>query len=105
MSEDDDPFLPSDRTRRPQPGRGRRGMPEPTYAHVPAGVTEFEPIPDAAREMLGFGLNPLVRAATPLLLVIGRVRGASSINVADLRSLAMAEIRSFEETAVEAGIR
>ena len=55
--------------------------------------------------MLGFGLNPLVRAATPLLLVIGRVRGASSIDVADLRRLAMAEIRSFEENAAEAGVR
>jgi type VI secretion system protein ImpK len=105
MSEDDDPFLPPDRTLRPRPGAGRRGMPEPAYARVPAGVTEFEPIPESARDILGFGLNPLVRAATPLLLVIGRVRGASTIDVADLRRLAMAEIRNFEERAAEAGIR
>jgi type VI secretion system protein ImpK len=79
-------------------------MTEPAYAQVPSGVTEFEPIPDAAREMLGFGLNSLVRAATPLLLIIGRVRGASSMDVADLRRQALDEISRFEEGAAEAGI-
>ncbi len=102
---DEDPFVPSDPTLRPRPGGGRRGLPEPTYPHVSAGVAAFEPIGEAARESLGVGLNPLVRAATPLLLLIGRLRGASSIDVAALRKLALAEIRSFEDGAGEAGLR
>ena len=102
---DDDPFVPSDPTVRPRPGEGRRGQPEPTHPRLPAGVTAFEPIGEAARESLGVGLNPLVRAATALLLVIGRLRGASSIDVPALRKLALAEIRSFEERAGEAGLQ
>lgn len=105
MPEYDDPFLPSDRTQRPRPGAGRRGMPEPAIRRELAGGTEFEPLPATAREFLGLGLNPLVRAATPLLLLLGQLRGASSIDVASLRRLAMEEVHRFEESATIAGIR
>ena len=70
MADSDDPFLPPDLTSRPRPGAGRRGMPDsgifPRLA-VPR-VTEVEPIPESARAFLGLGLNPLVQAASPLLL-------------------------------------
>ena len=43
----------------------RRGPPAPS------------PIPEAARDLLGIGLNPLVQAASPLLLLAGQLRGVA----------------------------
>ena len=58
-----------------------------------------EPIPDAARDLLGIGLNPLVRAASPLLLLAGQLRGVASRRWTStgLRHHALEEIRRFEE--------
>jgi type VI secretion system protein ImpK len=108
MADSDDPFLPSDLTSRPRPGAGRRGMPDSGMYVRPAmpRVAEFEPIPEAARAFLGLGLNPLVQAASPLLLRIGQMRNApASLDIASLRRAALEEIRRFEERARAAGIR
>jgi len=106
MPDNDDPFLTSDRTLRPRPGAGRRGMPEPAVPRTAtAGVREFEPIPDVVRSFLGLGLNPLVQSATPLLLLTGELRHAASVDVVGLRRHVLEEIRRFEEQARAAGVR
>jgi type VI secretion system protein ImpK len=65
-----------------------------------------EPVPEAAREILGVGLNPLVQAASPLLLLAGQLRGAvGPLDIADLRRHVLEEIRRFEDRARAAGIR
>src|SRR4029079_13171877 len=102
-----DPFNTPDGTRlTPRPGAGRRGwgaapgrQPEPSFV-------ESEPIPDEARELLGVGLNPLVQAASPLLLLAGQMRGSvTPMDVEGLRHLALEEIRRFEGHARAAGIQ
>ena len=108
MAVSDDPFVPSDPTQRPRPGAGRRGSHESTIGPRP-GVTrpfEVEPLSAAERAWLGLGLNPLVQAASPLLLLIGRLRAAtSSTDVSGLRRHALEELRRFEEQAHGSGIR
>jgi type VI secretion system protein ImpK len=112
MSEIDDPFKPSDATiLRPRPGAGRRGSGDPPYPPAPpppgspAGGGYSEPIPASARDLLGLGLNPLVRAASPLLLLAGQMRGSlSAPDVGDLRRHALEEIRRFEERARSEGV-
>jgi len=108
MADTDDPFLPADLTARPRPGAGRRGMPDSGMYQRPAmpRVAEVEPIPESARAFLGIGLNPLVQAASPLLLRMGQMRSApASIDVPSLRRAALEEIRRFEERARAAGVR
>ena len=109
MADSDDPFLPSDLTARPRPGAGRRGAPDSGIYARPPGVprvAEFEPIPEAARAFLGLGLNPLVQAASPLLLRMGQMRNAPpSLDVSSLRRSALDEIRRFEERARASGVR
>ncbi len=108
MADTDDPFLPSDLTARPRPGAGRRGVPDSGMYQRPAmpRVAEVEPIPEAARAFLGLGLNPLVQAASPLLLRTGQMRTApGAIDVPSLRRAALDEIRRFEERARAAGVR
>lgn len=108
MADTDDPFLPSDLTARPRPGAGRRGVPDSGMYQRPAmpRVAEVEPIPESARAFLGLGLNPLVQAASPLLLRMGQMRNApASIDVPSLRRSALDEIRRFEERARAAGVR
>ena len=108
MADTDDPFLPSDLTARPRPGAGRRGMPDSGMyqrAAMPR-VAEVEAIPESARALLGLGLNPLVQAASPLLLRMGQMRSTqASIDVPSLRRAALEEIRRFEERARAAGVR
>jgi type VI secretion system protein ImpK len=103
----DDPFVPSDPTQRPRPGLGRRGAPDvPFTAPPPPASFDFEPLPASARAGLGLGLNPLVQAASPLLLLIGGLRGStSSMDVSALRRHALEEIRRFEEQAHASGVR
>jgi type VI secretion system protein ImpK len=108
MADTDDPFLPSDLTARPRPGAGRRGVPDSgIYQRPPMPrVAEVEPIPESARAFLGLGLNPLVQAASPLLLRMGQMRSApASIDVPSLRRAALEEIRRFEERARASGVR
>jgi type VI secretion system protein ImpK len=108
MAVTDDPYVPSDPTQRPRPGAGRRGSHESTIGPRPAMARPFEvePIPAAERAWLGLGLNPLIQAASPLLLLIGRLRAAtSSTDVSGLRRYALEEIRRFEEQAHGSGVR
>ena len=107
MPDSDDPFLPSDLTHRPRPGAGRRGGPDTGIVRpVVTRPTDVETIPEAARATLGLGLNPLVQAAIPLLLLAGQLRGApAAVEVASLRRNVLDEIKRFEDQARASGIR
>jgi type VI secretion system protein ImpK len=113
----DDPFRPSNATvLRPKPGAGKRTpaapppippspspvrRPPPAYAApgAPVGEPAVRPAPG------GEGLNPLVTAAVPLLLMVGGMRGSTiQGDVPALRRQALEEIRRFEENARIAGI-
>jgi type VI secretion system protein ImpK len=111
MPDFDDPFKPSDATvMRPRPGAGRRGAPDapapmPGMRAPSASAPRVAPLSDAAFEFLGTGLNPLVRAASPLLLLAGQLRGTlSAPDVSGLRRHALDEIRRFEQRARASGI-
>jgi type VI secretion system protein ImpK len=107
MPDFDDPFLPSDPTLRPRPGGARRGGPEPTSSRAASPMlAEPEPLSAATRELLGIGLNPLVRAASALLLLTGQLRTMpAAMDVAGLRRRALDEVRRFEDQARESGVR
>jgi type VI secretion system protein ImpK len=108
MSDNDDPFKPSDATvLRPRPGAGRRGVgePLPPVRPVSAPATYAEPLSQSVRDLLGAGLNSLVQAASPLLLLAGQLRGTlAAPEVGDLRRHALEEIRRFEERARASGV-
>jgi type VI secretion system protein ImpK len=118
MSDIDDPFKPSDATvLRPRPGAGRRpGAPPPggsasppgpagTFTAGPRPGVYAEPVTSSAQQWLGLGLSPLVRAASPLLLLAGQLRSTLSVpDVAGLRRHALEEIRRFEEQARSAAV-
>jgi type VI secretion system protein ImpK len=105
----DDPFRSRDATvLRPRPGAGRRGGNDaspvrPSYASGPA-AHQPQPLSANEREALGIGLNPLVQAASPLLLLAGRMRGTLQGDVASLRREAHEEMRRFEERARNGGV-
>jgi type VI secretion system protein ImpK len=107
MPDSDDPFFPSDATQRPRPGAGRRGVPEAPFARPTVTRTvEAEPLPPSLRAYLGIGLNPLVQAASPLLMLTGQLRSTiSSMDVAGLRRHALEEVRRFEDQARASGVR
>lgn len=92
---------------RPRPGGGKRSSPDVTRLRPAAPyVPEVEPISATARAHLGVGLNPLVQAASPILLLAGQVRGAvSPMDIAGLRRYAMEEFRLFEERARASGVQ
>ncbi len=108
MADIDDPFKRSDATTmRPRPGAGKWGSNEATRARPasPSPAARAEPIGAAARDWLGVGLNPLLQAASPLLLLAGQLRGAiSAMDVAGLRQHALDEMRRFEDRARAAGV-
>ena len=99
----DDPFKPPDggTVLRPRPGAGKRGGSE---AAGSARATTYEPSVAPLAEVLGHGLNPLVRAAAPLLLLAGQLRGTLSMTDVDgVRRQALDQIRRFEQNARSAG--
>jgi type VI secretion system protein ImpK len=108
MVDDDDPFKMQDATViRPRPGAGRRGMGDATLGPRPAVVSmpAPAPLPEAAREGLAIGLNPLLQAASTLLRLAGQARATQApIDVPDLRRQALDEIRRFEERARSSGV-
>jgi type VI secretion system protein ImpK len=62
-------------------------------------------VPEAVTAFIGAGLNPLVRAASSLLLLAGRLRDTSaSPDIAGLRRHANDEVRRFEERARTNGV-
>ena len=108
MPDNDDPFATPDQTMlRPRPGGGRRGSGDATRMRPAApSVADVEPPSAAARAHLGIGLNPLVQAASPLMMLAGQVRGATSpMDVAGLRRFSVDEIRIFEERARASDIK
>ena len=102
MPNSDDPFLRPDATKlRPRPGGGRRTFIDAprTQVSAPASV-DSTPLAASARALIGIGLNPLVRAAAPVLLMTAQIREAmSAVDVAGLRRNALDEIHQFEEQA------
>jgi type VI secretion system protein ImpK len=70
-------------------------------SHVAEPDVRTAPMP----AFLGLGLNPLVRAASPLLLLIGQLRGTlSSTDVGGLRRHALDEFQRFAERARATGV-
>lgn len=82
---------------RPEPMPGP--APSVVGAHAPAASAPALP-GSALEEFAGCSDNPLIRAATPLLVLASQLRG--SANAADPKQIqqrAVAEIRAFEERA------
>ena len=109
----DDPFKPANATvLRPKPGAGKRTPPAsrpPATAQTPRRMPAPQPLPvgggPVVRQLPGQGLNPLLTAAVPLLLMAGGMRGSTvQGDVPALRRQALEEIRRFEESARAAGI-
>src|SRR5207244_3970488 len=109
----DDPFKPANATvLRPKPGAGKRTPPAsrpPATAQTPRRMPTPQPLPvgggPLVRQLPGQGLNPLLTAAVPLLLMAGGMRGSTvQGDVPALRRQALEEIRRFEESARAAGI-
>jgi len=107
MPQIDDPFRPADATvLRPRPGAGRPGAggPPPLPRWQQPSVSAAEPLPAIGRDNLGTGLDPLVRAASSVLLLAGQLRGTlAAPDVAGLRRHALDEIYKFEERARSSG--
>lgn len=109
MPEFDDPFRPPDATVvRPRPGAGRRTDP-PTQApssQRPASAGfESDAVPVVSTDAVGIGLNPLVRAASALLMLSGQLRGTlGGPEIPSLRRYSLDEIRRFEDRARASGI-
>jgi len=107
MPQSDDPFRRPDATLlRPRPGGGKHGAGDAARPRPALPLAaDADPIPVAARALLAVGLNPLVQAASPLLLLTGQLRGAfSPMDVAGLRHHALEEMRRFEEHARSSGV-
>ena len=114
MPNSDDPFIQPDATKlRPRPGAGRRtfvGSGGRPPGSPPGAPPDAPPWDDGASSLppirvLGIGLNPLVQAASPLLILTAQMRETlSAIDVAALRRHALDEIRRFEEQARASGV-
>lgn len=103
MASSDDPFRSDATSIRPRPGAGRRTYADGGRSRPPSaplgpfdGAEELPP----AQVFQVAGLNPLLQAASPLLLLITRLRETlTSTDVGALRRHALEEIRGFEERA------
>jgi type VI secretion system protein ImpK len=106
----DDPFAPRDATVfRPRPGAGKRGAERPIgpdpRAYTPAPGPTRQAAAGAVRDFAAPGLNPLLQAASPLLILMGRLRTSlSNPDVAGLRRQALDQVREFEERARAVGV-
>ena len=101
----DDPFadLPGDADRtviRPRPGGGRTAAPPAVSDTTP------DPMPRGLDDQLPLiGLNPLLRAAAPLLAAIQRLRGQAHHPNPDALRRALTEgVREFEQRALQTGM-
>jgi type VI secretion system protein ImpK len=109
----DDPFAPRDATVfRPRPGAGKRGTerpaapgaPEPR-GYAPSPASARQPAAAPMRDFSAAGLNALLQAASPLLILMGRLRTSlSNPDIAGLRRQALEQVREFEERARAAGV-
>ncbi len=109
MPDIDDPFKPSDSTViRPRPGAGRRGAARAGRRVASRGVSRGRPSRSRRYRWRASvsASSPLVRAASPLLLLAGQLRGTlSGPDISSLRRHAMDEIRRFEDRARSAGMQ
>jgi type VI secretion system protein ImpK len=81
----------------------------PSAARVPVPSRTPEAVPQNGAspriDNVATGLNPLNAAATPLFLLVGRIRNrAQHANPSELRERVVAEIRAFEMRARQAGV-
>src|SRR5688572_13545627 len=101
----DDPFGLRDATIiRPRPCGARRppGDPPGRVPPPPSIPPDGDPLTGSVRDALGHGLNPLVQAASTLLLLAGQLRQTPSHgDVPGLRRHVVDEIRRFEARARE----
>lgn len=111
MSKDNpnDPFAPHDGTvLRPRPGAGKRaasGRPGVSESRPSAPAPHRAAVPAALHDFMASGLNPLLQAASPLLILMGRVRGMlSHPDIMGLRRQALDQLREFEERARAGGV-
>ena len=103
----DDPFkLEGATVVRPRPGAGRRAGGDPAHLQPAVSAADYgEPVPVGAHDLLAAGLNPLVQAASSLLLLAPRLRGTlTAPDLPGLRRHALDSIRQFEERVQTAGI-
>jgi len=100
MPNSDDPFVQPEPTRaRPRPGAGRRTFVGPSRPQSPPPPDE-SPLTLGSVPTIDVGLNPLVRAASHLLLLTAQIRETrSQMDASGLRRHALDEIRRFEEQA------
>lgn len=91
--------------------RGRASHAHRTFGHEPApgspvrASARADPAPAEVGEFLNVGINPLLQAATPLLVLAGKLRTTLSHNdISGLRRQTLEEIRRFEERARSAGV-
>lgn len=113
MAKDDgnDPFAPRDATvMRPRPGAGKRGAADTGMPGAAPGarLARREGAEGASadlRDFMNSGLNPLLQAASPLLILAGKLRGMlSNPDVGALRRQVLEEIRRFEDRSNAAGV-
>lgn len=124
---DDDPFAEPDDTDktviRPNPGGRRTAGAQPAASSIPAepmaappvdtmGIPAAAAAPQATRkdgpqevEMVLTGMNQLTACAAPLFSLISRIRNrAQHMDPDKLRSSVVAEVRAFENRALQAGV-
>ena len=111
-----EPVIPPDVTvMRPRPGRRLTPGSQPPQAPAQTMPPSYqERVPDSPRSaprqvegpgasfvmFLSGGVNPLVEAAVPLLILAGRLRDElTGVNLENLRNQGIQEMRAFEERA------
>lgn len=88
----------------PAPAPAPAARPAAAPMRVPAARAEMAP-PAAIGDFLGGGLNALVQAASPLLLLAVQLRNSvSQPDAAHLRDQVIAQVRQFESHAQTAGV-
>lgn len=103
------PSVPDDATVVRPRGQAGTSSPAPAYAPPPPAAAVTPPAQEAARadisEFLGGGMNPLVQAASPLLLLGVQLRhSVSPPDASHLRDQVIAQVRKFESHATAAGL-
>lgn len=90
----------------PPPAAAAPRAPAPAPARAPAPRSlDAGAAPASINEFLGGGLNALVQAASPLLLLAVQLRNSvSQPDAAHLRDQVIAQVRQFESNAQAAGI-
>ena len=94
------PHMPPPQGAQPQPQPAPQPMPAPAPAPRPSREAPATPVGAATT-----GMNPLNAAASTLFSLVARIRNrAQHSDPAALRESVIAEIRSFEDAALKAGV-